>query len=220
MFEGLERLTFTGDWVTVFLLVILILIALIKNNYPSRFGKLFSLLYSDKYYTDYLKTNPLIFNRFHFIFFFVIIFNISLLIFSSFIAFKPSDIDYDFIYFLQIVLIVILYFFIRYFLGLIIAFVFNLSDKQKYITFLKISNLSLISVLFFPLLVLIYYSVGSFHKFLITFSVITIIILFFLRYFSLVKKEKINFNSLFYLFLYLCALEIAPFIIIYKAFVD
>ncbi len=220
MFEGLERITFSKDWITIILLVVLILITLVKSNFNVRFTKLFSLIYSDKYYTDYLKTNPLLFNKFHFIFFFVIIFNISLLIFNSFVAFKPSEIDYDFIFFLQISLITLLYFLMRYFLGYIIAFFFDINDKQKYITFLKISNLYLISVLLYPLLILVNYSVGLFHKFLITFSVVTIIILFFLRYFTLVKKEKINFNSLFYLFLYLCALEIAPFIVIYKTFVD
>ena len=103
MFEGLERLTFSKDWITIILLVILILITLVKNNFNVRFTKLFSLLYSDKYYTDYLKTNPLLFNKFHFLFFFVIIFNISLIIFNSFIAFKPSENDYDFIFFLQII---------------------------------------------------------------------------------------------------------------------
>jgi len=169
MFEGLERLTFSKDWITIILLVVLILITLVKNNFNVRFTKLFSLLYSDKYYTDYLKTNPLLFNKFHFLFFFVIIFNISLIIFNSFIAFKPSEIDYDFIYFLQIILITILYLFIRYFLGYIIAFVFDINDKQKHITFLKISNLSLISIFIFPLLILVNYSVGLFHKFLITF---------------------------------------------------
>lgn len=220
MFEGLERLTFSKDWITIILLVVLILITLVKNNFNVRFTKLFSLLYSDKYYTDYLKTNPLLFNKFHFLIFFVIIFNISLIIFNSFIAFKPSEIDYDFIYFLQIILITILYLFIRYFLGYFIAFVFDINDKQKHITFLKISNLSLISIFIFPLLILVNYSVGLFHKFLITFSVIAIIILFLFRYFTLFKKEEINFNSLFYLFLYLCALEIAPFIVIYKTFVD
>ena len=220
MFEGLERLTFSKDWITIILLVVLVLIALIKTNFNVRFTKLFSLLYSDKYYTDYLKTNPLLFNKFHFLFFLIIIFNISLIIFNSFIAFKPSEIDSGFIYFLQINLIIILYLFTRYFLGYIIAYIFDINDKQKHITFLKISNLSLISVLLLPLLILINYSVGLFHKFLISFSLIVIIILFLLRYFTLVKKEKMNFNSLFYLFLYLCALEIAPFIVIYKTFVD
>jgi len=220
MFEGLERITFSKDWITIILLVVLVLITLVKNNFNDRFTKLFSLFYSDKYYTDYLKTNPLLFNKFHFIFFFIISFNISLIIFNSFIAFKPLEFDSDFLFFLQINLIAILYLFIRYFLGYFIAFLFNINDKQKYVTFLKISNLSLISVIIFPFLVLVNYSAGLFHKFLITFSIIAIILLFFLRYFTLVKKEKINFNSLFYLILYLCALEIAPFIVIYKTFVD
>ncbi|MCK4562330.1 MAG: DUF4271 domain-containing protein [Flavobacteriaceae bacterium] len=220
MFEGLERITLSEDWITIILLLVLTLITLIKINYNDRFTKLFSLLYSDKYYTDYSKTNPLLFNVFHFLFILVVILNISLVIFNSFVVLKPLDFEYGFSFFLRINLVVILYFFIRYILGYIIAYIFDENDKQKYFTFLKISNLSLISILLYPLLILVNYSVGLFHNFLIIFSIITIIILFFLRYFTLVKKEKTTFNSLFYLFLYLCALEIAPFIVIYKAFVD
>ena len=220
MFEGIERLTFSNDWITVVIMLVLILISLLKLKYSERFTKLFSLLYSEKYYTDYLKTKPLLFNTFHFIFFFVIIFNISLIIFNSFKAFQPGKINHDFSFFLQINLVVFTYLLLRYLLGFIIAFLFDISDKQKYITFLKISNLSLISILFLPLLILINYSVGPIHKFLITLSIIAVILLFFLRYFVLVKKEKINFNNLFYFILYLCALEIAPFIVVYKTFVD
>ena len=70
MFEGIERIASTSDWVTLFFLVDLILIAVLQFNFTERFTKLFSLVYSEKYYTDYLKTRPLIFNSFHVIFFF------------------------------------------------------------------------------------------------------------------------------------------------------
>ena len=81
MFEGLERISSTSDWVTIFFVVVLILIAVLNYNFTERFYKLFSLVYSDKYYTDFIKTRPLNFNIFHIIFFFVVLFNISMLIF-------------------------------------------------------------------------------------------------------------------------------------------
>ena len=97
---------------------------------------------------------------------------------------------------------------------------FNLSERHSYFTFLKISNFSLIVVLMLPLLILCCYSVGALHKFWITLTLVASVALALFRYFVLIKNEKLDFNNLFYLFLYLCALELAPFIVIYKLFVD
>jgi len=220
MFEGLERLSSTSDWVTVFFLMVLILIAILQFNFTERFNKLFSLGFSEKYYTDYLKTRPLIFNWFHFIFFFIIIINITLLIFFVFKEFSPDSIDNQLYFFFKILLASIVYFLLRYIVGFIIGYILNVQDSQNYFTFLKISNLALLSILIFPLLILSNYSVGVFHKFLITFGIAFSLLASLFLYFVLIKNEKLSFDNLFYLFLYLCALELAPFIVIYKLFVD
>jgi len=220
MFEGIERISLSEDWITIILLLSLVLIAALKFSYNDRFDKLFSLSYSDKYFTNYSKSKPLIFNTFHLLFFIIINFNISLLIFYAIKAFDPSEISNDFTYFIQIVLIVLFYFIFRYLIGYLLGIVFDLSEEQNRITLLKISNLSYLSVLFFPLLVLINYSSFALHKILITFSLTIALILLSIRYFSILKNLKLSFNSFFYIFLYLCALELAPFLVIYKMFLD
>jgi hypothetical protein len=218
MFEGIERITLSKDWITVVLLLVLIVIALIKLVYNERFIKLFSLSYSDKYFTNYSKSKPLIFNTFHFLFFVVINFNISLLIYYSIEVFNPLIISNSLTFFLKIVLVVLLYFVARYLIGYLLSIVFNLSEHQDYVTLLKISNSAYLSMLFFPLLIFLNYSSVVMHKFLLIFSLIIVLILSFILYFNVVKNLKINFNSFFYLFLYLCALELAPIIVIYKMF--
>jgi len=220
MFEGIEKIAATNDWVTLFFLVVLILIAVLQFNYTERLSKLFSLVYSEKYYTDYIKTRPLIFNSFHTIFFFIIIFNISLFLYFALNTFSTSLEQGQFYFFLQILLMTFAYFIFRFFIGALLANIFEVEEGQKYFTFLKMSNLALISILVLPLLILANYSVGFFHKFLITFGVVTSFAIALFRYFVLIKNEKLSFNNLFYLFLYLCALELAPFIVIYKLFVD
>ncbi|MEL4456814.1 DUF4271 domain-containing protein [Lutimonas vermicola] len=220
MFEGIEKVSATSDWVTLIFLVVLILIAVLQFNFSERFSKLFSLVYSEKYYTDYFKTRPLIFNRFHIIFFFIIIFNISLCIYFTLNAFNSSETTDTFYFYFQILIMTLVYFVLRYIVGFLLGNIFELEEGQTYFTFLKISNLALISILIFPLLVLANYSVGGFHKFLITLSIAASIVIALFRYFVLIKNEKLGFNNLFYLFLYLCALELAPFIVIYKLFVD
>jgi len=55
---------------------------------------------------------------------------------------------------------------------------------------------------------------------LITFTVTATLAVALFRYFVVIKNEKLGFNNLFYLFLYLCALELSPLIVVYKLFVD
>ncbi len=220
MFEGLDRVLFTQDWLTIILLIVLILISLLKINYNQRFTKLFSLLYSEKYYTDFIKTKPFLFNTFHLILFFIVSFNISLWVYYTFQAFFPAIFIPEIIFYLKILVVVFLYIFIRYFTGTFLANIFEITTMQKHFTFLKFSNLSLIMLLSYPLLVVINYSTLSFHKYWITLGLALLLVLLFFRYFVILKNERIKINNFFYIILYLCALEIAPFIVIYKMFVD
>ena len=220
MFEGIEKISSTSDWVTLVFLALLVLIAILQFNFTERFTKLFSLVYSEKYYTDYIKTRPLIFNWFHVIFFFIIIFNISLSIYFALNAFSTPQEGGGFYYYFEILSLTLVYFILRYFVGFLLGNLFELEEGQSYFTFLKISNLALISIIIFPLLILTNYSVGLFHKFLITSGIVASLAIALFRYFVLIKNEKLSFNNLFYLFLYLCALELAPFIVLYKLFVE
>ena len=220
MFEGIEKISVTSDWITLIFIAVLIMIAILQFNFTERFSKLFSLVYSEKYYTDYIKTRPLIFNWFHVIFFFIIIFNISLSLYFTLNAFSTSGMTGQFYFYFQILIMTLGYFSLRYFVGYLLGNIFELEEGQNYFTFLKMSNLALISVLIFPLLILTNYSVGFFHKSLITFGIVASLAIALFRYFVLIKNEKLSFNNLFYLFLYLCALELSPFIVIYKLFVE
>jgi len=220
MFEGIEKISVTSDWITLIFIVVLIMIAILQFNFTERFSKLFSLVYSEKYYTDYIKTRPLIFNWFHVIFFFIIIFNISLSVYFTMNAFSISNMTGQFYFYFQILIMTLGYFSLRYFVGYLLGNLFELEEGQSYFTFLKVSNLALVSVLIFPLLILTNYSVGFFHKFLITFGIVASLAIALFRYFVLIKNEKLSFNNLFYLFLYLCALELSPFIVLYKLFIE
>ena len=220
MFEGIERIILSKDWITIIFLLVLTIITMLKYNFSERFTKLFSLIYSDKYYTDYVKTNPLVLNIFHFLFSFVIFLNISMLIYFGFQVTDPPFFSNNIYSFTLIFIVVVFYIILRYIIGFILGEVFDLQEQQKQLTFLKLSNLSLLSLLLFPLLVFLNYRVDSYHKITITTGVILVIIFFLIQYYKLLNKDKFNFNNLFYLFLYLCALEIAPLIVIYKMFVD
>ena len=125
MFEALDRISSSSDWLTIVLMIVLVLIAVLQYNFADRFYKLFSLAYSEKYYTDFSKSRPLIFNIFHVFFFAVISFNISLLIFFTFKTFKPTVVQDGLQSFGQLLLFTSAYIALRYGLGRLLAFVFD-----------------------------------------------------------------------------------------------
>lgn len=220
MFEGQERIFISNDWITVIFVFVFLIIAFLKYNYNERFSKLFSLAYSDKYYTEYSKTKPLIFNFFHFLLFLVFLLNISLLLYFSNQVFNTTLDTNNFQFFSKIFFGVLIYVFIRLVIDVFLGITFEKVENLNHVTFLKVSNISLISIYLIPLLILINYIAFPVQKFLTTLTLLLLLILIFLRYLSIIKNDQIFFNKLFYFILYLCALEIAPLIVIIKMFVS
>jgi len=219
MFEGKERFIISQDWITIIFLVVLILITLAKYLYNERFNKLFTLYYSDKYYTDYSNSKPLIFNFFHGLLLLVFIFNISLLIFFLFRSYNLIETDYNFLFFLNLLMASVLFVILRYFIGVFLGIIFEKTEQQTYLTFLKINNLALIAIYLFPLLLIINYSPYSTQKFLVTSIALLLLFIAIIRSINVLRNDRLNFNTYFYLFLYLCTLEITPFIVSYKLLV-
>ncbi len=219
MFEGQERFIVSHDWITIIFLVVLILISLAKYLYNERFDKLFSLYYSDKYYTEYSNSKPLIFNFFHGLLLLVIIFNISLLVFYLLRSYNLMETTYDFLFYLKVLLVTVLFILLRYITGVFLGAVFEKTEQQNHLTFLKINNLGLMTIYLFPLLLIINYSPYSLQKFLVTFVALILLIFASIRLINILRNDRLNFNTYFYLFLYLCTLEITPFIVSYKLLV-
>jgi hypothetical protein len=103
---------------------------------------------------------------------------------------------------------------VRFLVGFFLAVLFEREKEQQYLTFSKISYLSNFSILIFPLIIINFY-INSilYSKFLILTSFLLLLIYYFLQ---LKNNQKLIFNNLFYFILYLCLLEFAPYIIVYK----
>jgi hypothetical protein len=118
--------------------------------------------------------------------------------------------------FLKIVGLLGLFFLIRCIVGVLLAMLFQLSKLHKSIIFVKITYLFAISVFIFPLLIIIFcankYNLLFFQSTLFLLGVLLIA-----RYVFVAKNNKnMMLSGLFYFKLYLCALEIAPLLLILK----
>lgn len=220
MFDGQERIVFSPDWLTIVFLVILLLIAIIKNNFSEQLSSLFSLLYSDKYYSDFGKVKPLIWNNFNILFFLIFILVSGVMIYYSLNAYVNDSFRFDLGYFLKILAGVLIYLVLRYTFEVILSSLFEIFEEYKFFSFVKLSNLFLISVYLLPVLLFITYVNSSQYVIFIGAALIFLALVLLFRYIKALQYDRINFSNIFYLFLYLCALEIAPIILIYKLIVS
>jgi hypothetical protein len=220
MFDGQERIVFSPDWLTIVFLVILLLIAVIKNNFSEQLSSLFSLLYSDKYYSDFGKVKPLIWNNFNILFFLIFILVSAVMIYYSLNAYVNDSFRFDLGYFLKILAGVLIYLVLRYTFEVILSSLFEIFEEYKFFSFVKLSNLFLISVYLLPVLLFVTYVNSSQYVIFIGAALIFLALVILFRYIKALQYDRINFSNVFYLFLYLCALEIAPIILIYKLIVS
>ncbi|MFD1314980.1 DUF4271 domain-containing protein [Namhaeicola litoreus] len=215
-----ERMVFSPDWITIFFLIVIVLLAAIKYHFNDRLSAMMSLIYSEKYFTEYAKTKPVLFNGYNILFFIVFFITFSLLIFYGLNAFVNNGFQIELSYFSIILLGLFSFLVLRMILGSLLAFIFEVQDEYIYFSLIKISNLYLISIYTLPILLLVAYANTKYYKILIGLAIIFASVLILVRYFRSLQNDRINFTSIFYLFLYLCALEIAPIILVYKLIVS
>ena len=205
------------SWVVLVIGFILIVLGTVRLFFYSIFQNVVYGLYNDRVLSQISKEDSVL-TSWPYIFLYIIFsFSVGLFILLSMSAYQGVNIV-TFINFLKISGIVFLLFvgkilFLR-FLGL----VFELEKIVKeYISVLYLIyfNCLLVSV---PLLLILAFSPLIYFKYVLIFFLVIVSILFLCRFFrtgwSLLGNQKF---SIFYLILYLCALEIAPILILVKS---
>ena len=218
MIEAQEIIKQDNSWITLSFLVILTLIAVLRFVYNERLVNISTLFLSKKYLLIYFtKEKNSIQNLFQTSLFIIQVLTISILIylsvdlFPSFLSIEKSPKA-----FISIIVGVVLYFSFRYLMGNFIGYIFNLKFLQNKLAYEKTNYLNNLILWILPFLVLSFYNPAN-NNLLLSITYIITFILLIMRYVLLmINNKKLVFNDLFYFILYLCALEIAPLVIILK----
>ena len=213
MGEVIDRVLNSRDWITIILLMVLALLIFNKIRHPLKFDKLQTLLYSSSYFGSYAKSTPLLINVFNIIFIVIFSIVISLLFFVAVIQYDLAN-NNDIMLFLKILIYVFSYILARFVVGFLLALLFEKEKEQQYFTFLKLSYLSSFSILILPLLIVNFYISSDLYSQLLI--IIAGLLLFYFFALQVKNHQKFIFSKMFYFILYLCALEIAPYMIAYK----
>jgi len=215
MDDAILRNVNTNDWLTILLVLALVLVSIAKGLFESRFTYFTSLLTNNKYISVYGKEKKLVLNWFNLLLFSSQIISLAIFVYLSF--YSISDLaettNYLFIKIISYLLIIIAF---KYFLEKTIAAVFEVDALFEDYNFQKISYRNLISLYLIPINVLLIYF--SFSSTVLLYVMISLFILINLIVQLIIfrKYQKLIIDNLFYFILYLCALEIAPYLVVLK----
>jgi len=192
-----------------------LLLAIVKTAYPQRFEDFLSLLTSNKFIMFRGKKNKA-FHPFNILLFFVHLISFSLLFYLFFNFFWGDTTIEPVFLFIRIATAYGSFILLKFALEKIVGNIFDLDAQIDSYLYQKLSYRNFIGlILLIPSLIFIYtFTPTAFTLY----SLLGILVLS--NLFSLLliyrKNQSLITGSWFYFILYLCALEIAPYIILYK----
>ncbi len=211
--EPTLRLIDTADWITMVLLTSLFFVVIGKSFFYNRFMNFIILPFNNKYIIMYNKKDRLI-NWFHIFLTLFQLFNFALFVYlARRIVFQLDDSAYPFIYVLILGLLG-LFLLMKVILQLFNAFIFNITSTISELIFKKLTYLNYSGIVMFLANVILTYALKD-SKTVVYVSFGLIMLINLIGWVNLIRNHQFYITSnIFYFILYLCALEIAPFVII------
>jgi len=213
--EPIYRTITSQDWITFVILASLIILVVAKRLFAIRFTNFIILPFNSKYVFLYNKKDRLR-HGFHLFLTAFQILNISLYLFWVLNLYEGSGSSLSPLFFLMILGLVLLYFLVKIILQLGNAMVFDNYRIISEFIFKKVSYLNYSSgVMLVANVIFTYINPEALGVFYISFFLIILINI--VGWVNMIKsRQKFILSYFFYFILYLCALEIAPFVIIAK----
>ncbi|TYA53012.1 DUF4271 domain-containing protein [Formosa maritima] len=208
----------SNDLFIILIVVSLIFIALAKLLFEKRFNHFASVLINSSYLNVFSRDQKFL-DLFDGLLFLNQIFSVSIFIFISYnFLVDPLEVSPSFIF--NLVIAIGIFILIKVLIERLIGSLFNIDNLIDRYLFQKTSYKNFLGLILTPINIILLFSITP-NKYLI-FSII--IILFFINSIGLLTSFKSNLNlikrEIFYFILYLCALEIGPYIILYKVIIE
>jgi hypothetical protein len=203
-----------NEWFTVLIVLGLVAITMCKHLFPARFNDFIAVLGNSKYLKIYSRDQKFI-DGFDTLIFFNLIISLSIF---GFLAYSTliEPIKFEILTFLKIIFGVAALVLIKVLFERLIGSLFDIDRLIDQYLFQKTSYLNFSGFILLPINVLLLYAITPSRMILlISIGLITLVNLVGLIT-TFKNHQKLILNNLFYFILYLCALEIGPYLILYK----
>jgi len=207
------------DAFTIIILSLMIIITFIKLNYEQKFNYLIKIFWNRSYLKKY-KKEKIIYNGFDYFLQINFVISISLFVYTFQLLSNNHLLSFDLIKLINIVMIIITFLMLKNLSELIVSWIFDISWAIKPYLNEKINYNNLIGLIILSINILIIYFFNPSINILFIF--ISIILLLKLTGYinSFILHQKTIKKSWFYFILYLCTLEIIPYLLLYDFFLS
>lgn len=213
--EAVERFSTSNDLPTLLILLALVLLVVGKQLFQHRFEDFIAIFTSGKFMIIKSKEHKALYG-FNVILFFVHVLIITLFLFVLYRSFIPPSIHQPTILIVRIFTAYSFFILLKITIEKIIANVFDIDEAADHFLFQKHTYRNFISLLLFPVVIFLIYNSNPTNIVLYT-TIGFLAAAFLYAFFQLIKKnEAFVSRNWFYFILYLCALEITPYVILYK----
>jgi hypothetical protein len=213
--QYIERYTESIDWITIFLTGCFVLFTVVKYAYPKRFEEFVMLPINNKYYLVQGKNDDLK-HPFNILLFVAQVISVSLFIFLL-LDFKSPELKgtNPWLY-VQICTAYSLFIMIKFLVEKIIGSIFGIEAIVNSYLYQKLSYRNLLGIVVFIGNLIFFYVAEPSVKFILIFLGFLLILNCLAMFNSYKSFGKTILANFFYFILYLCTLEIAPYLILYK----
>jgi Domain of unknown function (DUF4271) len=220
LFEPSHKVNHVSIWQIGILLFSVLLLGFAKAFSVNRFKQVVKSIFSYRISTEIIREEKVFYHRVNLLLTTIHICITSLFIYQLGFLIKASFHEsITFIFYLKILAFLLVLYVLKYFFARMLAIVFN----QQALASEYIFNVSLYNnfqgVLFIPILLILYFTTFNFSSILMYIALPVLGLGLLLRLFRLVMIGNAKSISYFYIFLYICTLEILPLVVIFKIFI-
>ena len=212
--QNIHRTIESLDWITFILVGCVILVTVLRVVYPKRFDDFIKLPMSNNYFLTKGKFEELK-HPFSVLFFLIQVLTLSLFIF----LFLLEKRELSATIFIKITLASFTFILIKTCIEKLIGSIFDIETIINNYIFTKLSYRNFISLFLIVLNFIFYFSVEPTMLLLFIFSGFIVVLNLFILFINYKNYRSLIFSNFFYFLLYICALEISPYLILYKVIV-
>ena len=212
------RTVISNEWFTLLILLSIGILAFTRYSYNTRFIDFLALLGNSKYLKIYSREQKFI-DQFDSLLFVNLLISGSIFIFIGYQV-TYENVQFSWPLFLKILLLLGTILLIKVLFERLIGSIFEMDSIINEYVFQKTNYKNFTGLILLPLNIILLFVIPLTET--VIYGVLGLIVLINLIGFvtSVQTNQKLIFGNLFYFILYLCALEIGPYIILYQVLTD
>ena len=210
------REVISNEWFTILIVLCLGVLAFAKFTFAIRFNEYLGVLGNSKYLKIYAREQKFI-DQFDSLLFVNLIISLSIF---SFIAYNQlgGELLFDILTFGRLMLGIGALLLIKIIFERLIGSLFDIDALIDAYLFQKTNYKNYLGLILLPINVILIYGLTPSKGIIIAVLILLFLINLTGIFATFKNNQKLLLNNIFYFILYLCALEIGPYIIIYKLF--